>query len=330
MQNPTALSQSHSLFFEFTTKMMKLLPKCISRKDKLGYINGDIPQPPSTDPTFRKWRIDNAIVKSWLINSMDPSLIGNFIRFPTTRCGIPLLPLTLMLKQWRLLEKYYNDLQGLWHEIDFRPNPMECAVDIHNYNLLLQEDRVYVFLDGLDDRLDKIRGDVLQLRPFPTVEQAYAHVRREALRQSVMITGSAMRFVLFSQSKDSNLVPPSNLFMHNGGPKSHWWNDLQAKKGRDTGTKDEGFATAIVATAEPQLSFIPQMTMLNSGNCGYACYTSTNDGYRGAWLLDSGATDHMTFTAMDFTTTSLPRHTNIANANGVTSHILGGTCDLIP
>ncbi|RVW82457.1 hypothetical protein CK203_049005 [Vitis vinifera] len=65
------------------------------------------------------------------------------------------------------------------------------------------------------------------------------------------------------------------------------------------------------------------MIMPNSGNCGYAYYTSTNDGYRGVWLLDSGATDHMTFTAMDFTTTSLPRRTNIANANGVTSPVTG-------
>ncbi|RVW31268.1 hypothetical protein CK203_100339 [Vitis vinifera] len=31
----------------------------------------------------------------------------------------------------------------------------------------------------------------------------------------------------------------------------------------------------------------------------------------------------MTFTAMDFTTTSLPRRTNIANANGVTSPVTG-------
>ena len=98
-----------------------------------------------------------------------------------------------------------------------------------------------------------------------------------------------------------------------------WWNDFRAKKGRDVGTKDEGSATAVVATAIPQLSFTPQMTMSNSGNCGCACYTSTNDGYCGAWLLDYGAIDHMTFTTMDFTTTSLPRCTNIANANGVTS-----------
>jgi len=32
------------------------------------------------------------------------------------------------------IEKYYNDLQGIWREIDFRrPNPMECATDIQKY-----------------------------------------------------------------------------------------------------------------------------------------------------------------------------------------------------
>jgi hypothetical protein len=76
------------------------------------------------------------------------------------------------------LEKYFTDLQGLWREIDFRcPNPMECVGDIQRYNDMLQEDRVYSFLDGLDDKLDNIRSDILQMRPFPTIEQAYAHVR---------------------------------------------------------------------------------------------------------------------------------------------------------
>ena len=66
---------------------------------------------------------------------------------------------------------------------------MECPTNIKNYNHLLQEDRVYIFLDGLDDQLDKIRGDVLQMHPFPTIEQAYTHVRREAIQKTVMITG---------------------------------------------------------------------------------------------------------------------------------------------
>ena len=57
----------------------------ISGKDKLGYINVDFPQPLETDPSFRKWQTENAIVKGWLINSMDPSLIANFIRFLTAK-----------------------------------------------------------------------------------------------------------------------------------------------------------------------------------------------------------------------------------------------------
>lgn len=181
----------------------------ISGKDKLGYINGDIPQPAPTDPTFRKWRTENAIVKGWLINSMDPSLISNFIRFPTAKMVWDSVSTTFfdgsdasqvydlkrqvarMSQRGGSIEKYYNDLQRLWREIDFRrPNPMECAADISKYNAIQQEDRVYIFLDGLDDRLDKIRSDVLQLQPFPTVEQAYAHVRREDIRQVVMMTGS--------------------------------------------------------------------------------------------------------------------------------------------
>jgi len=127
---------------------------------------------------------------------MDPSLFVNFICFPTAKqvwdsaattyfdgtdtsqvydlCR----RVTRMKQAGGSIEKYYNNLKGLWREIDFRrPNLMDCAVDIQKYNLILQEDRVYTFLDGLDDRLDKTMSDALQLKPFPTVEQAYAHVR---------------------------------------------------------------------------------------------------------------------------------------------------------
>ena len=79
----------------------------------------------------------------------------------------------------------------MWREIDFRrPNPMNCATNIQKYNTILKEYRVYIFLDGLDDPLDKIRSDMLQIRPFPTIEHAYAHVRREKIRHVVMLTGT--------------------------------------------------------------------------------------------------------------------------------------------
>ena len=100
------------------------------------------------------------------------------------------------------IESYYNTLQKLWRKIDFRrPNPMKCGEDILIYKSNIQEDRVYVFLVGLDDRLDKSRSDVLQIKPFPSVEQAYAHVRREDTRQAVMLnnTETTSSPVLFSK-----------------------------------------------------------------------------------------------------------------------------------
>ena len=69
---------------------------------------------------------------------------------------------------------------------------MKCAEDIQIFNSNIQEDRVYVFLDGLDERLDRVRSDVLQMKPFPTVEQAYAQVWREDTRQSVMLTNTEL------------------------------------------------------------------------------------------------------------------------------------------
>ena len=100
----------------------------ISGKDKLGYINGDLPQPSSTDPVFRKWRTNNAIVKGWLINLMDPSLIRNFIWFPTAKMVWDSIAtayfdgsdtsqvydlrrrVTQLKQAGGTLEQYYNDL----------------------------------------------------------------------------------------------------------------------------------------------------------------------------------------------------------------------------
>ncbi|RVW79433.1 hypothetical protein CK203_056106 [Vitis vinifera] len=128
------------------------------------------------------------------------------------------------------LEKFYTKLQGLWREIDFcHSNLMECTTDIYHYNNLLQEDHVYTFLDGLDDRIDNIRSNVLQMRLFPLIEQAYAHAE---------------------SSQDA-------------GPVS------------------------------------------DIGNCGSNLVTFY-DVDCGTWLLNSGATDHMNFAAIDFTTTSSP------------------------
>ncbi|RZB86491.1 Exocyst complex component EXO70B1 [Glycine soja] len=319
---------------------------------------------------------------------MDLKLVRNFIRFLTAKVVWDSIATTYFdsgdtsqvydlkrrvtrLKQGdRSIETYYNNLQGLWREIDFRrPNPMLCDADIQRYNLILQEDRVYTFLDGLDDRLNKIRADVLQMQPFPMVEQAYALVRREDLSHSVMMvnediaSGGAMlsrrghkpqhRLSLQmtsngkpttksqSQGEGEGCKHCGNMkhtketcFKLHGYPD--WWHELKEKKKRESSGGNNSGRAALVSV-EPQLSLITQQespsghaSQNDSGNQG-SSYSYSKQGNRDNWIIDSGATNHMTFDPHDFSKTSQPNRTCIDNANGVTYPVIvAGTFDFSP
>ncbi|PIN22807.1 hypothetical protein CDL12_04473 [Handroanthus impetiginosus] len=286
----------------------------ISGKDKLGCLNGDLPQPHETDPTFRRWRTENALVK-------DQKLIGNYIRFPTAKAV------------WDAIATTYFD-----------------GVDISQvYDPKRKEDRVYTFLDGLDDRLNKVQGDVLQLKPFPTVEQAYALVRREDLRQSIMLTkddsvhGSVMiskggqrsqlkpflqmanrKFNISSKSKPQtqeggcshceNMKHTRDIcFKLHGYP--NWWHELKAKRNMSQ-------AKLHSLTLENLRQLVNQSSHLYHNNKTNKIM-ALNDLGKHNWIIDSGAIDHMTFDPQDLVETTKPRRKYIANANGVTYPVTG-------
>ena len=191
------------------------------------------------------------------------------------------------------IEKYYNNLQGLWREIDFRRlNSMACAIDIQNYYSMLQEEWVYTFLNRLDDRLDHVWSDVLRLKPFPSIEQAYAHIRREDFRQSVMVSraevvasGAIMAIKGVKSGHSQTLLKSGSSSQSEGhldgskcthcGITKHtretcfklhgypdWWHELQAQKKWDAPVTEDVPSRAAVATTESQLSLIPWLNLL--------------------------------------------------------------------
>jgi hypothetical protein len=128
----------------------------ISGRDKLGLITDEIRQPVLIDPIYSKWRTKNAIVKGWIINSLNPDLIGNFIRFSKAKAVWDAIATTyfdggdndqaydLKRKVSRTtqgrgsLEDYYTGLQSLWREIAYRRlNSIKFDEDIHKYNKLI-------------------------------------------------------------------------------------------------------------------------------------------------------------------------------------------------
>ena len=71
----------------------------IRDKGKFGYLNGSISQPEPTDPSFPvwdinnsmvdpsfpAWDINNSMVMSWILNSMDNSIVEIYLLYPTAK-----------------------------------------------------------------------------------------------------------------------------------------------------------------------------------------------------------------------------------------------------
>ncbi|KAL5810881.1 hypothetical protein ACOSQ4_027449 [Xanthoceras sorbifolium] len=179
----------------------------VAGKDKYGFLTGESVKPATTSPTYRRCLADNALVQGWLLGSMTSKIMGmGCCRLPTAQAIWEAVARTYydgadqsiiyklnskvfhMRQSGRPISEYYGELNTIWQELDQRcPNYMTDATDVVLLNDRIEKQRAYMFLAGLDPEFDKVRADVLRMDPFPGVEGAFAYVRREAQRQSIML-----------------------------------------------------------------------------------------------------------------------------------------------
>lgn len=58
-----------------TYLVQKFLEMQITKRKKRGYITGRNSIPKKDDPTNGEWEVDDALVKSWLLNSLTDKLV---------------------------------------------------------------------------------------------------------------------------------------------------------------------------------------------------------------------------------------------------------------
>ena len=63
----------------------QLMEMRIGARNKAGYLTGEMKKPEYGDPNLGAWITENQRVKSWLIDSMSPSLMQRFIRLSTAK-----------------------------------------------------------------------------------------------------------------------------------------------------------------------------------------------------------------------------------------------------
>ncbi|XP_073128544.1 uncharacterized protein [Henckelia pumila] len=179
----------------------------IDGKGRLGYLTGETKEPEKNDTKWNSWKSENSMVIAWLVNSMEPSIGKTYLFLPTARDVWDAVRETysdlenssqifeLKTRLWnskqgeRNVIDYYNEMRALWQELDLcYEESWECKNDSIKYQKRMENDRVYVFLAGLNRELDDVRGRILGKKPLPSLSEVFAEVRREEGRRRVMLS----------------------------------------------------------------------------------------------------------------------------------------------
>ncbi|XP_010520985.1 PREDICTED: uncharacterized protein LOC104799982 [Tarenaya hassleriana] len=178
-------------------------------RNKLGFLNGSLPRPPDNDPNARLWSRNNAVVNSWLLNSVSKHLAPSLLYLKTAE--EMWLNLTKRFQQnntprlYRIKQHlqtlrqgnmdvttFYTKLFTLREEVkSIQVTPhcecglCKCNVD-QKWNSFFECNFVIDFLFGLSDAYEVIRGQILMLEPLPDLERAFSlivqHEQQRLLR----------------------------------------------------------------------------------------------------------------------------------------------------
>ncbi|KAL5736785.1 hypothetical protein ACOSP7_031220 [Xanthoceras sorbifolium] len=86
------------------------------------------------------------------------------------------------------MTQYFNTLNRHWQQLDvFEELEWKCTEDSIKYKKVVENERIFKCLLGLNKNLDKVRGRVLSTKPLPSIREAFSEVQREKSRKILML-----------------------------------------------------------------------------------------------------------------------------------------------
>ncbi|RVX14302.1 Retrovirus-related Pol polyprotein from transposon TNT 1-94 [Vitis vinifera] len=241
----------------------------ICGKGKDEYLTGEAVMPETTEPGFRKWKIENSMIMSWLINSMNNDIGENFL----------------------LLNQLYMT--------SAKESSQLLSITTHSqatYRQIVEQKRLFKFFLGLNRELDDVRGRIMGIKPLPSLREAFSEVRREESRKKVMMGSKEQP----APTLDASALA-ARSFNSSGGDRQKRdrpWCDY-SRFDRD-GRAHVAANSESTSVPEPSPFNKEQMEMLQkllsqvgSGSTTGVAFTANRGGMR-PWIVDTGASDHMT------------------------------------
>ena len=192
-----------------------------------------------------------------------------------------------------------------------------CPEDTSLFRKIVEQKRTFKFLLGLNKTLDEVRGRIMGTKPLPNLREAFSEVRREESRKKVMmgthnsgssLEGSALISRTASWDSRQKKGRPWCEHCHKPGhTKETCWKihgkPSDWKPSRPSNDKEGRAYTA--ANSDPftkeQLEVLQKLFNQNITPTSASSLTvqknttpTGNNNCSEPWVVDSGASDHMT------------------------------------
>ena len=247
---------------------------CLASKRKLGFITGVVKRDPS-DKTKQDHRDTcNSMIISWLLGCMNDS-IKRSVMFVTNCSQIwkeleQRYSVTNGSRKYRiskeiyetkqsgrLISEFYTDMKTLWEELETLSNlpPItEMNTEVNEFvkalNQSQEEQKLFQFLNGLDESYATIRSNLLMNTPLPSVDSACCTLSQEEsqreLHRPVKEEGDVI--AMYSRTNDISCTACGK----NGHLSEKCWTVVgypprhpkyQKGKGKETYSKKGGYNT---------------------------------------------------------------------------------------
>ena len=232
----------------------------------------------------------------------------------------------LKTKLWQVrqdqksLNDYYLEKSDLWQELDaIQAKVYHCKDDAKEDSKNKEEERVFELLAGLNIEYDDTRARILQRDSLPSVRETYAILRNEEGRRKSMLhqtVQSPEPSALATRSKDLKNTRGRPFCDHckkQGHTKTTCWDlhgkpaDWKPKQGRgrsyiaeapkaDTMPSDQlnKILEMLATLQQPSQQSQHSVTVTEKGKFLRALTTIKGLCHGQCWIIDSGASDHMT------------------------------------
>ena len=255
----------------------------------------------------------------------------------------------------RPLSVYYGELTEIFSELDHRDKVvMVDEIDIASYQKLLQRQMVHIFLVGLEGDFEQVRSEILRKDPIPELEECYALGRREDVRRGVMngqLENSKALAMVTRNRSNQNWSPQRQKYQKrpihpktaNGGDKSsykcthcdqtghtksrcyelvgypEWWDHSRDSRKKNS---KKASTTVIVETKTEDDSGEKSSALVAAVGNGRKVLNISTHVSNSAWIIDSGATNHMTFDSRQVSPLKSASQNSVSTANGTSILII--------